>query len=138
MQINNQILLKNTTDKDRFEGRKKINMPGHSDFPSADIELANMDGSYSAMLKEECSNLNHSGSQLYLVESLINSNGFSVVEEIYLGNMKEAKALTSSMNFFIGVMLLLTCIIPTAMLGPLVIGLPSQSALISATWRTQG
>ena len=141
--MNYQVLLKNSSDGSCIEERKNIDMPGHSnntcdDFPSADIEFANMNGSYSAMLKEECSNLNHSGSQLYLVESLINSNGFSVVEEIYLGNMKEAKALTSSMNFFIGVMLLLTCIIPTAMLGPLVIGLPSQSALISATWRTQG
>ena len=138
MQINNQILLKNTTDKDRFEGRKKINMPGHSDNPTADIELANMNGSYSAMLKEECSNLNHSGSQLYLVESLINSNGFSVVEEINLDDPKEAKALTSSMNFIIGVVVLLIAIIPTSLVGPLVINLPSQSALISAIWRTQG
>jgi len=141
--MNYQVLLKNATDEDCTEDPKNIDMPGHSsntcdDFPSADIELANMDGSYSAMLKEECSNLNHSESQLYLVESYINSNGFSVVEEINLEDPKEAKALTGSMNFIIGVVVLLIAVIPTSLLGPLVIGLPSQSALISATWRTQG
>jgi len=141
--MNYQVLLKNSSDGSCIEERKNIDMPGHSnntcdDFPSADIEFANMNGSYSAMLKDECSNLNHSGSQLYLVESLINSNGFSVVEEINLDDPKEAKALTSSMNFIIGVVVLLIAIIPTSLVGPLVINLPSQSALISAIWRTQG
>lgn len=59
--------------------------------------------------------------------------------EIYDTKNPETKlAYKSWTNFWIGILVIACMVIPLSMVGPLTISLPSNSALVSCTWRTQG
>jgi len=74
----------------------------------------------------------------YIVETSFHASG--VIHREYANEEKEdiKLAFTSPKNFIIGIMWLLAAIVPCAMIGPLLLSLPTKTPFTSMTWRTQG
>lgn len=109
-----------------------------SSFDDAEARFIEEVGSADEEEKYEAEEAN-SQSQIYLIESSLHSNGFSVVETYNIQDQDGTKlAFTSFLNFWIGIMFLVFMVVPCSMIGPLVIGLPSKSPFVSSAWRSQG
>ena len=74
-----------------------------------------------------------------LVETSVYALELSLKEEINPLEPQDTKlAFTNTKNLIIGIILLLSFIIPGAWVGPIIMSLPAEDAVIKSLWRTQG